>query len=580
MRRGLSIFIVVTIVIALFPTTSVEAGVSRPAEITQPIDEFSPYRESEHFLFDIPSSYMRGKITPEQLGWYLGEMDKLYEAMADFVNWYPSSYQKTGDPQKILMNYDFNEKSAIMTAWQGYTQMNYSSSAVMVTIDCIKDRQVVSTPVHELGHNFGTDPRFNDEWTADFLRMFAAISTETTLYVNSASAVGNNGTLDSWYQAQYKWQSRTDIDWSMVDSHNTTYSTRYRSILNCAILNFVRDNGWEAISKTFGSYHDGSYPYDGQRYGGTIANIRFNEFIDRIDYFGDVDFRAEYLDNEDWLEYINGLFPVAPIGFVRIGDKDYATHTVNLQLSGKNLTDDDIEVLDQMTNLMTLNLRNNPMINIPNLISVLSRLMTVTHFTLDNNEITDISPLSELTNLNSLHLDSNKITDLSHLGKMINLEHLYLRNNQITDLFPLEELTNLKYLYLQNNQITDLSPLKKLTNLEYLYLFNNPISLKQMDEFKKALPNCKIIHNPTEDGCSVCLRLPKHCICPTVYIPIKVISDMLGVNAKVGIKPNTTFIGKDGKPIVVEDPEKLTVTVNRITPKSNSKEDFFKALLE
>lgn len=480
-KRVLSMLIALSLVFAVIVTAPINAIV------TQPIDEFTPYRESEHFLFDVPSSFLTGNITPEQLGWYLSEMDRLYEAMADFVGgkngWLPIDEHRTGDIRKVLIKYEPN--IAYMNAVVGRPHINFGSGGISAIVNDIRQGQICWDSVHELGHNFGKLPNFNVEWIADFLGAYAILSTQITLVPYSHQGAwqrSNDGTFDSWYQAEYNWQARTDVDWEKI---YTIYDTRYGSILNCAILDFVRDNGWEIISQAFGSYHDGSYPYDGKKYGGSRKAILFNEFIDRIDYFGNVDFRSEYLDNEDWIEYINGLFPVASIGYVKIGGQEYATHTTNLQLNGQNLIDHDIEVLDQMTNLGVLNLRNN--------------------------QITNILPLNGMTSLVNLSLD----------------------NNQLNDLSPLKGMTNLRTLNLINNKITDLEPLYGMgtTAPEHisvrLNLTDNPISLTQIEALRLNLPERAVItHNATEYGCNGCMRLPDYCVCT---LSINVVDSMVEI---------------------------------------------------
>jgi len=55
------------------------------------------------------------------------------------------------------------------------------------------------------------------------------------------------------------------------------------------------------------------------------------------------------------------------------------------------------------------------------------------------------------------------------------------------------DLEKVKNLYLRNNQLTDVTALKELTQLTELYLDDNPdLTKAQIDELKKALPNCKI----------------------------------------------------------------------------------------
>ena len=91
-------------------------------------------------------------------------------------------------------------------------------------------------------------------------------------------------------------------------------------------------------------------------------------------------------------------------------------------------------------------------------------------------------PTGELTKA-----DYKKVTRLSLLG------------NQLTSVKGLEKLTQLKQLNLRANQLTDVKGLEKLTQLEDLWLDNNPdLTKAQIDELKKALPNCFILSNPTK----------------------------------------------------------------------------------
>ena len=74
---------------------------------------------------------------------------------------------------------------------------------------------------------------------------------------------------------------------------------------------------------------------------------------------------------------------------------------------------------------------------------------------------------------------------------------LSLSNKQLTSVKGLEKLTQLDYLNLGGNQLTDVKGLEKLTQLTYLILSSNPALTKaQIDELKKALPNCYIGSDP------------------------------------------------------------------------------------
>ena len=76
------------------------------------------------------------------------------------------------------------------------------------------------------------------------------------------------------------------------------------------------------------------------------------------------------------------------------------------------------------------------------------------------------------------------------------VRELYLVHDQLTDVKGLEKLTKLKCLYLNQNKLTDVKGLEKFTQLKFLILDGNPALTKaQIDELKKALPDCKIEHN-------------------------------------------------------------------------------------
>ena len=61
------------------------------------------------------------------------------------------------------------------------------------------------------------------------------------------------------------------------------------------------------------------------------------------------------------------------------------------------------------------------------------------------------------------------------------------------------DLEKVKAVVLNGLQLTDVKGLEKLTRLKELDLEDNPALTKaQIDELKKALPNCEIRSNPTK----------------------------------------------------------------------------------
>ena len=159
-----------------------------------------------------------------------------------------------------------------------------------------------------------------------------------------------------------------------------------------------------------------------------------------------------------------------PTGELTKADLEKITH---LNLSGKKLTD--VKGLEKLTQLKTL--------------------------TLSWNQLTDVKELEKLTQLTGLDFGGNQLTEVpKELEKLTQLTYLSLYNNQLTEVpKELEKLTKLTSLALNDNQLTDVKELEKLTQLELLFLTENPDLTKvQIDELKKALPNCRITSNFTK----------------------------------------------------------------------------------
>jgi len=178
-----------------------------------------------------------------------------------------------------------------------------------------------------------------------------------------------------------------------------------------------------------------------------------------------------------------------------------------LGLSGNTITD--ISVLEGLVNLEVLWLGYNNITDI----NALSYMVELTTLWLNSNSISDISALSGLINLEDLRLSDNLISDISALSGLVNLERLtisensisdismlrfpnmtflQIRDNNISDISALSGFSALTSLVLDNNSISDVSALKGLTNLRRLYLEGNPLTEHQIDELRKALPECEI----------------------------------------------------------------------------------------
>ncbi|CAL5970935.1 leucine-rich_repeat domain-containing protein [Hexamita inflata] len=187
----------------------------------------------------------------------------------------------------------------------------------------------------------------------------------------------------------------------------------------------------------------------------------------------------------------------------------------NLGISDCKL--DNIQGLDQMTQLAILDLQNNKLCSIESL----KHLQGLNNLQIRHNQLKQIKPLATMINLISLNLSDNMITDLSPLQYLIKLQNLELTNNLITNLLPLKNLidmqhlnlmTNnfenvdylanmqkLKYLNISHNQVIDVSHLSQLNSLTQLILSNNNIVYIQPLEKLSDITSIEVQYNKILD---------------------------------------------------------------------------------
>jgi Leucine-rich repeat (LRR) protein len=70
----------------------------------------------------------------------------------------------------------------------------------------------------------------------------------------------------------------------------------------------------------------------------------------------------------------------------------------------------------------------------------------------------------------------------------------------VIDLAPLRALKQVEKIHLGTNKITDLTPLIGLARLREIDFRDNPALTKsQIEQLKKAHPNCGILHNARDN---------------------------------------------------------------------------------
>ena len=126
--------------------------------------------------------------------------------------------------------------------------------------------------------------------------------------------------------------------------------------------------------------------------------------------------------------------------------------------SGYGITD--LEGIQHLRNLASLNLRDNEITNI----NLLRHFYTLRELNLRKNNIHDLEPLRNLTGLVYLNIHSNPVDQgLDVLANLVDLETLIMRNVHIgNDHQFLMRLIGLKNLNIRNTSISDLSAIAVL----------------------------------------------------------------------------------------------------------------------
>ena len=189
-----------------------------------------------------------------------------------------------------------------------------------------------------------------------------------------------------------------------------------------------------------------------------------------------------------------------------------------LGLSNTGLQDGDLNYLQGLQSLRSLNITENPALSglavealksslpacmvehsaLPVSISFDGHMVpnNTTELRIAGQNVTDISAVQLLPELRSLDLSMNSISNLYPLifsDSRDKLTYLNLSGNAISDLTPLSMLSSIETLDLSYNQISSLQPLMSLTTLKSLRLSGNPLSIQDINLLCFSLPSCEVI---------------------------------------------------------------------------------------
>ena len=120
----------------------------------------------------------------------------------------------------------------------------------------------------------------------------------------------------------------------------------------------------------------------------------------------------------------------------------------------------------------------------------------ITSLRIEGTELSDLFGLEQFENLETVELGRNWIENLSAFQNAYcreKIRTLDLSFNRVRDLSPLASLTGLETLDLRSNEISSLRPLMQMRQLKKLDLRGNPLTEDQVEELRRALPDCEIL---------------------------------------------------------------------------------------
>ena len=209
----------------------------------------------------------------------------------------------------------------------------------------------------------------------------------------------------------------------------------------------------------------------GYTVGGVITKM---EFTDKV---MEAEIRKQLNVAEDAVLYTNDLWTIKNFT-VPAKAKDYSDlehmsflETLTIESGAK----DQLVALSALVNLTELSIQSTPVSQEE--LTTIAALPKLKKLTLQNCNITGITPLEKAIGLEYLDINSNgAIRNIAPLSTLINLQELNLKNNAVADLTPLSTLSNLTKLNLSSNIIQTLAPIGNLSRLIWLSANTNAIT--------------------------------------------------------------------------------------------------------
>ena len=151
-----------------------------------------------------------------------------------------------------------------------------------------------------------------------------------------------------------------------------------------------------------------------------------------------------------------------------------------------------VKTLDPVLQLRQLKILefNGTMVNS---LEPLRGITTLEALRCSHSPIASLEPISGLKKLKKLNFEDTLVEDLEPLTGLIGLTDLNLAGTPVKDLKPLKGLLNLKALSCNNTDVKNLKPIQGLRGLRSLKCYNTKINSREVESFKKAVPQCEVV---------------------------------------------------------------------------------------
>ena len=149
----------------------------------------------------------------------------------------------------------------------------------------------------------------------------------------------------------------------------------------------------------------------------------------------------------------------------------------------------DLSALNEFVALKELHLLGSSVTDIP----AMENLMFLTSLHITKSPLQQLKNIASIKTLEDLDISNTPVDDLKDLGSLENVKSFNCSGTQVKRLDVLGSWSSLESLDCSNSRVTNLDALLPLP-LKTLKIYNTKVSERQVQNFKKAKPDCDVVY--------------------------------------------------------------------------------------